>query len=494
MLTKKVMLMGYAAVLVAASLMVGSAGAQQSATAATTLTIYNQDFALARSTVDLDLKAGTNEVTTTNVTRQLEPDSVVLRDPAGRVPFKVVEQNYDASIVTQDWMLQKFEGKTIDFQVAHADAPPTIVQGKILRADNPPLIEVNGHMQFELPGTPLFPASTDGLLLKPTLRWQIYSQKPAKLEAELAYITHGMSWQATYNVVAPESKDVTGSERGDIIGWITIKNNTGTDFDDARIKLMAGDVAKIQEDRVTFMASAKVFRSAAMGAVAAPPEVTQQAFDDFHLYDLNRNVTMRSGETKQVQFMQAADVNMKRVYEYDGSGLPSTVYGDSYYQTDSGWALGNKNKKVNVRVEIKNAEANHMGMPLPAGRIRVYRRDGKGGMEFVGETMIDHTPAEETLKLAIGSAFDVTGERKQTDFHVDTKGRSMDESFEVKVKNQKASPVTVNVVEHLSRCRNWEMMKKSDEYTKRDSNTVEFPVVVPAHGEKTVTYSVHYSW
>jgi hypothetical protein len=222
--------------------------------------------------------------------------------------------------------------------------------------------------------------------------------------------------------------------------------------------------------------------------------VTQQAFDDFHLYDLNRNVTMRSGETKQVQFMQAADVNMKRVYEYDGSGLPSTIYGDSYHQTDSAWALGSGNKKVNVRIEVKNAEANHMGMPLPAGRIRVYRRDDKGGMEFVGESMIDHTPAEETLKLAIGSAFDVTGERKQTDFRVDTKGRSMDESFEVKVKNQKASPATVNVVEHLSRSMNWQMVKKSDEFTKRNSNTVEFPVVVPAHGEKTVTYSVHYSW
>jgi hypothetical protein len=493
MLTTKAMLAGRAAVLAAVSLMAGSAGAQQSSTAATTLTIYNQDFALARSTVDLDLKAGTNEVTTTNVTRQLEPDSVVLRDPAAKIPFKVVEQNYDASIVTQEWMLQKFEGKTIDFQISHADAPPTIVQGRIIRADNPALIEVNGHMQFELPGTPLFPASTDGLLLKPTLRWQIYSPKPAKLAAELAYITHGMSWQATYNVVAPESKDVTGSERGDIIGWITIKNNTGTDFDDARIKLMAGDVAKIRDEARPVYAMARLSAGMA-GGMGQAPAVTQQAFDDFHLYDLNRNVNLRDGETKQVQFMQAADVTMKRVYEYDGSGLASMAYGDSYHQTDTGWALGNKNKKVNVRVEIKNAEANHMGMPLPAGRVRVYRRDDKGGMEFVGESMIDHTPTEETLKLAIGSAFDVTGERKQTDFHVDTRAHTIDESFEVTVKNQKSSPATVNVVEHLSRSMNWQMMKKSDEYNKRDSNTVEFPVVVAAHGEKTVSYSVHYSW
>jgi len=253
---------------------------------------------------------------------------------------------------------------------------------------------------------------------------------------------------------------------------------------------MAGDVAKIQDRARPVYAMARV--SAGMGGgIGQAPQVTQQAFDDFHLYDLNRNVNLRSGETKQVQFMQASDVTMKRVYEYDGSGLSNTVYGN---QTDTAWAMGNSNKKVGVRVEIKNAQANHMGMPLPAGRVRVYRRDEAGGMEFVGESMIDHTPAEETLKLAIGSAFDVTGERKQTDFHVDTRGHSMDESFEITLKNQKTTPATVAVVEHLSRSRNWQMMQKSDEYTKRDSNTIEFPAVVPAHGQKTISYTVHYSW
>jgi hypothetical protein len=491
MLMRRAVLAGLAAMMAT-----GSAGAQQGTNAATTLTIYNQDFALARSSVDLDLKAGMSEVTTTNVTRQLEPDSVVLRDPAGKFNFKVIEQNYDASIVTQEWMLKKFEGQTIDFEVTHPDAAPTMVQGKIVRADNPPLIEVNGHLQFKLPGTPLFPASTDGLLLKPTLRWQIYAAKPEKFSAELAYITHGMSWQATYNIVAPDSADVTGAERGGIIGWVTIQNNTGTEFDDTRIKLMAGDVAKLQDEgRAYGRGVGSEVYALAMGAAAAPPEVTQKSFDDFHLYDLNRNVTLRDGETKQVQFMQGADVAMTRVYEYDGSGLGSIgSYGDGYHQTGSGWALGNKNKKVNVRVEIKNSAANHMGMPLPAGRVRVYRRDGAGGMEFVGESMIDHTPAEETLKLAIGSAFDVTGERKQTDFHVDNKAHTMDESFSVTLKNQKAAPVHVAVVEHLNRSMNWQMTAKSDEYTKRDSNTAVFTLAVPAHGEKTMTYTVHYSW
>jgi hypothetical protein len=212
------------------------------------LTIYNQDFAVARTTFDLDLHPGLNEITTTRVTSMLEPDSVVLRDAASKLPIQVLEQNYDAAIVNQEWLLQKYEGKTIDFQVS----TPQGLQprpGKIIRAGftrqasyaangqyiNPqqaqPLIEFEGHMQFSLPGLPLFPSATDGLLLKPTLRWQINSTSPEHLTAELAYITGGLDWDATYNVIAPQTADVTAAEKVDFIGWVTIHNQSGTDFE-----------------------------------------------------------------------------------------------------------------------------------------------------------------------------------------------------------------------------------------------------------------------
>ena len=227
------------------------------------LTIYNQDFAVARTSIDLDLHPGLNEITTTDVTSRLEPDSVVLRDPTGKRIIHIFEQDYDAAIVNQDWLLQKYEGKTIDFQVVTPQGTQT-VQGIILRAPSQspyeyspqgqilnggpaqPLIEVNGKMQFQLPGTPLFPAATDGLLLKPTLRWQIQSDKSEHFSAELAYITGGLNWNATYNVVVPNSPDVTGDEKADVLGWVTIHNQSGTEFPQARVKLMAGDVAKIR--------------------------------------------------------------------------------------------------------------------------------------------------------------------------------------------------------------------------------------------------------
>ena len=471
----------------------GTAAAQQNgaATSATALNIYNQNFAVARTTVDMNLAAGTNQVTTTNVTTQLEPDSVVLRDPAGKIAFKIDEQNYDAGVIDQNSLLQKYEGKTIQFSQGRTqDGKLITVDGKIIRATQPPLIESNGTMQFELPGTPLFPASTDGLLLKPTLRWQIYSAKPAHLAAELAYITHGMSWLATYNIVAPESKDVTGAEKVDVMGWVTIQNNSGTEFPQATIKLMAGDVAKIQDfTRVR----SELRGSYVVAQAAAAPAVTQQAFDDFYLYDLNRTVSLRSGETKQVQFLESGDVSMSRVYEYDGGNTGYVNFYSGYHNDAQAYGAGS-NTKVNVRAEIKNAIANHLGMPLPAGRIRLYRRDSGGQMEFVGEGTIPHTPTDETVKVPVGSAFDVTGTRKQTDFHVDQRAHTIDETFEITVKNQKTTPVKVAVVEHMNRGQNWAIPTKSSDYTKRDSNTVEFPVTVPPAGEVKVTYSAHYSW
>jgi hypothetical protein len=478
-----------------------------STTAPTQLTIYNQDFAVARTTIPLNLHAGSNEVLTTNVTSQLEPDSVVLRDPTGRNPIKVAEQNYDAAVVNQQWMLEKYEGKTLDFRTENArqfaietgeihEFPAKFVQGRIIRAGNPsngdqPLVEVNGKMQFQLPGTPVFPANTDGLLLKPTLRWQIDSAKAASFPAELDYITGGMSWQATYNVVLPETTDTTRAEIADIIGWFTSQNNSGTVFTQATIELMAGDVAKIQNlrNRPYFISSGRSVNE----SVAVSPDVTQKAFDDFHLYDLHRTLALHNGETKQVQFLEASRVSVQRTYQYEGNNPVVQPFYPGYHN-DQQFVGNSGNTHVAVVEEIKNSTANHLGMPLPAGRIRLYRRDTGGQMQFVGESMIAHTPAEQTVKVVSGNAFDVTAKRRQTDFHVDGLHRTIDESFEIKLSNQKAQPVTVHAVEHMSRGENWEITAKSSDFTRRDSSTIDFPISVPAKGDATLTYTAHYTW
>jgi hypothetical protein len=467
----------------------------------TALTIYNQNFAVARATVDLDLHPGSNEVTTTQVTSQLEPDSVVLRDPSGKPSFSISEQNYDSALVSQDWMLQHYEGKTIDFQLpTNQNGQTQIVKGSIIRAPgsssegqhSQPLIEVDGKMQFQLPGTPLFPAATDNLLLKPTLRWQIHAEKSEKLAAELAYVTGGLSWEATYNIVAPE--DTAPDQKADIVGWVTIHNQSGTDFPQTSIKLMAGDVAKIVNQPRVFAKALAFDRSAA----APEPQVTQKAFDDFHLYDLNRTVALRNGEIKQVQFIQSAALNLQRTYIYDGAESVQLWYGNGLnQQQDLGIDTGSS--KVHIVQQFKNTEANHLGIPLPAGRVRLYRQDGgpndpKAQVEFVGESTIPHTAAEETIRLTTGSAFDIKGARRPTDFHILEKGHIIDETFEIKITNQKDQPVTVNVLEHLYRGNNWQITNKSANYNKLDSHTIEFPLQVPSKGETTLTYTTHYTW
>ncbi len=483
---------------------------------AAALTIYNENFAVARTTIALDLHAGLNEVSTDEVTTQLEPDSVVLRDLTGKSSFRVAEQDYDAAIVTQEWLLNKYEGKAIDFAVGgygfaegHFVAPP-MVRGTIIRAPRQqadaygnyqqaqPLIEVDGKMQFQMPGTPFFPASTDGLLLKPTLRWQIESEKAQKLTAELAYITEGLNWEATYNVVtgaesASGSKAAAEEEKADLVGWVTITNRAGTDFPQARIKLMAGDVAKIQPRAGMAINGRQIMMAE---AVAVSGQVTQKAFDDYHLYDLNRTVSLANGETKQIQFLEALGVTVVRSYLYDGAATeiqPYANYSERFVQ-DQNYGLSSSNTKVQVQQEIKNTESNRLGIPLPAGRMRLYRRDADGAMEFVGESTIGHTPVEDTVKIVSGNAFDIKGSRRQTDFRVDTSRRNLDESFEVKLTNQKKAPVTVLVNERLYRGDNWEIEKNSVDYNKLDSQTVQFPVQVPAQGEATLTYTVHYTW
>jgi hypothetical protein len=495
-----------AAVFLAAAL----SAAQENTTQPVALTIYNQDFAVARTYLDLNLHPGMNEVTATGVTSRLEPDSVILRDPSGKQTIHIAEQNYDAAVVSQEWLLLKYEGRTIDFQ-AGTPQGMQIVQGKIIRAGvaqpggwvngqyiNPqntqPLIEVNGKMQFQLPGMPLFPVSTDGLLLKPALRWQIASETPEHLRAELAYITGGLDWEATYNVVAPDESDVTGDERADVLGWVTMHNQSGTDFPEATIKLMAGDVAKIAPNEVARAMDRLQFSASEAVMVNGAPHVTQKAFDDFHLYNLNRTVALRNGETKQVQFIDASDVGMQRSYIYDGASSQLQPYYPGFMNQNRGYGVDEDNTRVAVVEEIKNSEANHLGMPLPAGRLRLYRRDADGQLEFVGESMIKHTPTEDTVKIVTGSAFDVKGTRTQTDFHVNGNDRIMDERFEIKLTNQKKQAVKVTVVEPLYRAENWEILSHSADYTKRDSHTIEFPVEVPAKGETTVDYAVRYTW
>ena len=484
-------------------------------TPAPSLTIYNQNFAVVRQEVPLDLKSGTTSVRLTDITAHLEPDSVILRDPSGKRPLQVLEQNYRADPVSEALLLSLYEGKTINFLVQRADKQE-IVPGKIIRsgyvphnsmaqnrygsdyyqtqmayaqATEQPIIEIEGQVRFGLPGTPMFPALADDAILKPTLQWLLGSDKGGPMRAELSYVTGGFTWQADYNIVAPEKGDVV-----DLVGWVTMDNQSGKDFQNARIKLMAGDVNKMQPGQN--YAGQVAYAMKSMAADMTAPTVTEKSFDEYHLYTLARATTLHDRETKQVEFVRANGVSTKQVYIYDGLKLDPNRYagwgydairGNAEYGTES-------NPKIWVMREFQNSESNHLGMPLPKGRVRFYRRNDDGQMEFTGENVIDHTPRDEKIRMYTGNAFDMTGERRRTDYKIENNKHMVDESFEIKIRNHKKEAVNVRVVEHLYRWMNWDITTHSDSFNKTDSKTIEFPITIAPDEEKKITYTAHYSW
>jgi hypothetical protein len=300
-----------------------------------------------------------------------------------------------------------------------------------------------------------------------------------------------MSWQADYNLVVSD-KSNGKFDVLDMIGWVTMRNQSGKTFENARIKLLAGDVNKIQENTV----SGRVYAAskAAMEADAMQPVVREKSFDEFHLYTLQRATTLRDQETKQVEFVRSTGIRALRLYIYDGAQVGQYGYynREQIRQDQSYGTLSNP--KVWVMEEFKNADVNHLGIPLPKGKLRFYRRDTDGHLEFTGENTIDHTPKDETIRVYTGNVFDVVGERKRTNIRVDSAHNWMEESFEVRVRNHKKEAVNVRMVEHLYRWTNWKLIEQSHESRKMDAQTVEFPVTIAPDGEQVVTYTVHYSW
>ncbi len=506
---KKLLLIRFiSTLLLLCGMVVGQEKAQEKAADSSNqpaLTIYNQNFFVAREYVPLDLGPGVNHAQFAGIASHLEPDSVILRDPGGRA-LQVLEQNYRNDPISQELLLSFYEGKTIDFLVQRADKQE-IIKGKIVRSGyipstyyaqnyqqpsfTQPIIEIDGVLRFGLPGQPLFPALSGDTVLKPTLSWLLQTNDPGKFDAEISYVAGGMSWQSDYNIVVSDNPKGK-TDLLDMVGWITMRNQSGKTFENANIKLLAGDVNKIAAPTSAMRAYGAMNKAMADEAMA--PAVSEKSFDEFHLYSLARPTTLHDQETKQVEFVRSTGIHAQRLYVYDGAQVAQYGYynleqirQDQNYGTQS-------NPKIWVMEEFKNADVNHLGIALPKGKLRFYRRDTDGHLEFVGENVIDHTPKDETIRIFTGNSFDVVGERKRTNYRVDSSQHWMDESFEIRVRNHKKEAVTVRVVEHLYRWTNWKLTEQSHPSRKTDAQTVEFPVTIAPDGEQVITYTVHYSW
>jgi hypothetical protein len=344
--------------------------------------------------------------------------------------------------------------------------------------------DIGGKIEINPVGRLILPSLPEGLILKPQLEWLVENSRPGQHKTEISYLAGQLSWDANY--VALLNKD---DSKLDLTGWVTLTNNSGTSFKDAGLKLVAGDVNVVQDEMRGGRMEADV-----MMMKSNAPQFKQTELFEYKLYTLQRHTDINNNETKQVELVSGKSVSSKKVFIYDGLADQWRSWYRNYSYRNQGSFGQQSNTKVGVFVTFKNDEKSGLGIPLPKGKVRVYKRDDDGKEQFIGEDQIDHTPKDEEIKLYLGNAFDIVGERAQTDFKSVAGGRVVEETIQIKVRNHKTEPVEVMVYEHPWRWSEWDITKSSTEWVKVDQSTIKFPVKIAKDEEKVITYTIRYSW
>jgi hypothetical protein len=449
-------------------------------------------YALVREEREFALKTGRNMLRVNDVPGLIDPTTVSfvsLTDPRGT---RVVEQNFEFDLTSSTKLLSRYLDREIAVEHVRGNNVETVtgtlvgMQGGLtLRLADGSVRILPAHSSVKLPGLP------GGLISKPTLVWELDAAQPGTHQSRFTYQTKGMTWWTDYNLTYSEPKP--GSCKVDVAAWVTIVNQSGASFADAKLKLIAGDVHRAPAQVYpAALAADRSMKRAEMKDEA----FAEKAFFEYHLYTLGRPASIANNSTKQIElFPTAPGVGCEKslVYQGQAGAYPWSYYG--YPMTDRNFGV-QSNKKVDIYLRVKNAKANGLGVPLPAGKIRVSKLDeADGALEFIGEDRIDHTARDETVQVKLGSAFDVVGERRQVDFRIDTAAKWIEEDIEIKVRNQKPDEaVTVLAKENLYRWSNWTITRHSQAFNKDDSRTVVFPVRLAPKAEGVVRYTVRYTW
>ncbi len=431
------------------------------------VTIYNQDLGLIKDVRELEFQKGKSIIKFTDVAAKIDPTSVHFKpvNPSDRV--SILEQNYQYDLVSSTKILQKYVDKEIELFTKSAGSmgQGKSYKGKLLSYsnDNVTLQEPEGAIRIvrlDEVRDLYFPTLPEGLITKPTLVWLLDSEVSGKRKAEVSYLTSGINWHTEY-VAVVDQRD----ENLELAGWVSIDNRSGATYEDAKVKLIAGEVHRVREERVP----PRLAKGYALD-VAGAPQFEEKAFFEYHLYTLLRPATIKDNEIKQVSLFPSTEVKVKKIFTYDGA---------------------RDEKKVKVELEFKNAESEGLGMPLPQGKIRVYKEDVDKALEFVGEDRIDHTPKNEKVRVFLGNAFDIVGERQKTDFKK-IRDDITEESYQIKLRNHKEEKVEVVVVEHLYPHTEWEIRESTHDYEKKDANTIEFKIHLDKDQEVVLNYTVRY--
>jgi len=437
-----------------------------------TVTIYNSDLALIKDTRKVKLKPGLNTLALRDVSAQIRPETALLRSINAPGSLTLLEQNFDFDLLTPTKMLEKHVGKTVSIVKTNpTTGAETSQQATVLSANGGVVLKVGNRIETGAPGRIVYDDVPENLRDRPTLVTQINNKGAQDQTVELSYLSGGLGWKADYVAELNDKENQL-----DLSGWVTLTNTSGASYNNAKLQLVAGDVNRVQQNMHPMV---KAMRMENMAADAAKP-MAEESLLEYHLYSLDRPTNIMENQTKQVALLSASGIPVHKDLVLQGA--------DYYYQGQYG-EIGTK-MKVGVFIEFENKETSKLGMPLPKGVLRVYKKDSSGNAQFVGEDNIDHTPKNETVRLKLGETFDVTADKKQTDFKLlpnPQKGHNAYESaFEVTLKNAKKEKVTVTVQEPIS--GDWAIVSESHPHTKANSHLALWKIDIPAEGKAMLTY------
>ena len=438
------------------------------------ITVYNSNLGLVRETRRLTLPAGRIALRFADVTAQIRPETVHLASLTAPASLRILEQNYQYDLLNPAKLLDKFVGREITlvlrrYQNNTESFEP--VQATLLSNNGGQVWRINGQIVINPSNIAeiRFPDLPKNLVAVPTLIWDVENREAATQNIEASYLTAGMNWRADY-VLLVNADDT----KGDLQGWVTLTNGSGAGFEDARLQLVAGDVNRVSDERNYQLAGAMARKDA-----ASESDFKEQGFFEYHLYTLQRPTTINNNETKQVSLLEAAGFDVKKEFVLNGQRYYYTGY------NNPGAAI---KEKVGVFIQFRNSQLNKLGMPLPAGTIRLYKKDDKGNQQFIGEDKIDHTPKDEDVRVKVGDAFDIVAERKQTDYKMIVSGHLYEYAYEIKIRNHKEGQITVVVNEPIG--GDWEMVASTFEAKKTAAFAAQFNVPVAKDGEATLSYRV----
>jgi hypothetical protein len=434
------------------------------------ITIYNGNWGLVKDVRELTLGPGGSEVRFMDVASQIDPTTVHLKSLTDPTGLRILEQNYEYDLLNPQKLLDKFVGKSVKLMTSDG----TLVDAILLSNNNGPIYKINGQIHLGHSGRVILPEIPDNLIPKPTLVWLLQNRTGRSQRVEASYLTGGMTWKADY-VVVLNAKD-TG---GDLSGWVTIDNKSGATYADAALKLVAGDIHRAATRKE--MRDALEIAARKAEAPQAARQFQQESFFEYHLYSLDGRTTIKHNQVKQISLMSVNEIPIKKELHYYGAS--------QYYRGPLGTPV--PNQKIGVFLEIANKEQHRLGMPLPKGTIRVYKAASDGSLQFIGEDIIDHTPKNEKVKIKMGEAFDVVGERTQRDWKK-IAWNVYETEWDVQIRNHKKEDVQVTIIEPVP--GDWEVIKTSHPYEKAEAHTLKYVVTVPKDDKVTVTYRVRMRW